>query len=168
VLDEMSSGEPRLDGDGLAVYGHARIEGCEISGYDSGISSQMGLPVVSGCHIFDCDAGIAFITEDPADTPLTTFSIGIDTPETTRQKGDRSRALPDPEDQVIQEAFKQGDFKEFERHSRVGMLKEEDFYARVEELKAEGAKHVFLKTGAYRPMDLALAVKCCSEAKLIC
>ena len=32
--------------------------------------------------------------------------------------------LPDPEDPVIQEAFKQGDFKEFERHSRLGMVTE--------------------------------------------
>ncbi len=74
--------------------------------------------------------------------------------------------LPDPYDPATIEAFKNHVFDEFERHSRVGMLKEEDFYARVEELKAGGAKYVFLKTGAYRPVDLALAVKCCSEAKI--
>jgi len=36
----------------------------------------------------------------------------------------------------------------------------------VEVLRAAGAKYVFLKTGAYRPSDLALAVRCASEAKL--
>ncbi len=37
---------------------------------------------------------------------------------------------------------------------------------RVEELRKLGAKHVFLKTGAYRPADLARAVKFASKAKL--
>jgi glutamate synthase domain-containing protein 2 len=36
----------------------------------------------------------------------------------------------------------------------------------VEELRAAGAKRVFLKTGAYRPADLARAVKYASIAKL--
>ena len=38
--------------------------------------------------------------------------------------------------------------------------------ARVEELRKAGAKYVFLKTGAYRPADLARAVKFASKAKL--
>jgi len=37
---------------------------------------------------------------------------------------------------------------------------------RVEELRNLGAKHVFLKTGAYRPADLARAVKYASKAEL--
>ncbi len=37
---------------------------------------------------------------------------------------------------------------------------------RVEELRKAGAKYVFLKTGAYRPVDLARAVKYASKAKL--
>ena len=74
--------------------------------------------------------------------------------------------LPDPEDPVIQEAFKKGDFKEFERHSRLGMVEEEGFYKMVEHLRSVGAKHVTLKTGAYRPADLARAVKFASEAKI--
>ncbi len=37
---------------------------------------------------------------------------------------------------------------------------------RVEELRKAGAKYVFLKTGAYRPADLARAVKFASKAKL--
>lgn len=74
--------------------------------------------------------------------------------------------LPDPEDPVIQKAFDNGDFKEFERHSRLGMVEEEGFYRMVEHLRKVGAKHVTLKTGAYRPADLARAVKFASEAKI--
>jgi len=74
--------------------------------------------------------------------------------------------LPDPEDHVVQEAFKQGDFKEFERHSRLGMVSEEGFHKEVERLKKIGAKFVSLKTGAYRPADLARAVKFASDAKI--
>jgi len=74
--------------------------------------------------------------------------------------------LPDPEDHVIQEAFKQGDFKEFERHSRLGMVDEEGFHKEVERLRKIGAKHVSLKTGAYRPADLARAVQYASDARI--
>ena len=66
--------------------------------------------------------------------------------------------LPDPTDEAVVEAFKRGTFREFERHSRVGMVEEEGFAQRVEELRAAGAKYVFLKTGAYRPADLARAI----------
>jgi glutamate synthase domain-containing protein 2 len=66
--------------------------------------------------------------------------------------------LPDPTDADTIQAFEQGAFKEFERHSRVGMVSEESFAERVEELRKAGAKYVFLKTGAYRPADLARAV----------
>jgi glutamate synthase domain-containing protein 2 len=74
--------------------------------------------------------------------------------------------FPDPEDPVVQEAFKQGDFKEFERHSRLGMVTEEGFHKEVERLKRIGTKHISLKTGAYRPADLARAVKFASDAKI--
>jgi glutamate synthase domain-containing protein 2 len=74
--------------------------------------------------------------------------------------------LPDPEDPAAIEAFEKGSFKEFERHSRLGMVEEETFMQRVEELRKAGAKYVFLKTGAYRPADLARAVKFASKAKL--
>ncbi|GAB6158407.1 FMN-binding glutamate synthase family protein [Desulfotomaculum varum] len=74
--------------------------------------------------------------------------------------------LPNPEDPKVQEAYKAGAFKEFERHSRIGMVTEEGFLKRVEELRAAGAKYIFLKTGAYRPADLARAVKFASLAKI--
>jgi glutamate synthase domain-containing protein 2 len=72
--------------------------------------------------------------------------------------------LPDPSDPQVIAAFEKGAFKEFERHSRVGMVSEESFVARVQELRQAGAQHVFLKTGAYRPADLARAVKFSSQA----
>ncbi len=74
--------------------------------------------------------------------------------------------LPDPEDPAVIQAFEKGSFKEFERHSRLGMVAEDTFMARVEQLRKAGAKYVFLKTGAYRPADLARAVKFASKAKL--
>jgi len=64
------------------------------------------------------------------------------------------------------EAFQKGSFKEFERHSRVGMVTEESFAKRIEELRAAGAKYIFLKTGAYRPADLARALKFASKYRL--
>jgi len=67
--------------------------------------------------------------------------------------------LPNPMDPNVIKAFERGSFKEFERHSRVGMVEEESFARRVEELKSAGAKYIFLKTGAYRPADLARAVR---------
>ncbi|MBI4870102.1 MAG: FMN-binding glutamate synthase family protein [Candidatus Riflebacteria bacterium] len=66
--------------------------------------------------------------------------------------------LPNPTDPNVIKAFEHGAFKEFERHSRVGMVSEEGFAARVAELRNAGAKYVFLKTGAYRPADLARAL----------
>jgi glutamate synthase domain-containing protein 2 len=74
--------------------------------------------------------------------------------------------LPDPSNPVIIEAFKKGSFHEFERHSRVGMVEKDSFLRRVEELRKAGAKFITLKTGAYRPADLARAVKFASLAKL--
>jgi len=74
--------------------------------------------------------------------------------------------LPDPDEQLVIDAFKRGAFKEFERHSRVGMVEWDSFLQRVEELRAAGARHIFLKTGAYRPVDLARAVKFASMAKI--
>jgi glutamate synthase domain-containing protein 2 len=74
--------------------------------------------------------------------------------------------LPDPEDPAVIAAYRKGAFKEFERHSRIGMVELESFLERVEQLRGAGAKYIFLKTGAYRPADLARAVKFASLAKL--
>jgi len=72
--------------------------------------------------------------------------------------------LPDPEDPVVVDAYHRGSFREFERHSRVGMANREAFLRRADDLRKLGAKWVFLKTGAYRPADLARAIKWSSEA----
>ncbi|MFB3813116.1 MAG: glutamate synthase-related protein [Terriglobales bacterium] len=74
--------------------------------------------------------------------------------------------LPDPLDENVIEAFKRGSFHEFERHSRIGFADHDAFLKRVEQLRKLGAKHVTLKTGAYRPVDLARALKYASEAEL--
>ncbi|MFA6566873.1 MAG: FMN-binding glutamate synthase family protein [Victivallales bacterium] len=74
--------------------------------------------------------------------------------------------LPDPTDPAVIREFENKAFKEFERHSRVGMVSEESFAQRVKELRAAGAKYIFLKTGAYRPADLARAVVYSSRYKI--
>jgi hypothetical protein len=74
--------------------------------------------------------------------------------------------LPDPEDPVIAKAFNDGDFEEFERHSRLGMANEEGFHKEVEHLRRIGVKFISLKTGAYRAADLARALRWASDAKI--
>jgi len=74
--------------------------------------------------------------------------------------------LPDPEDPAVADAFRAGAFREFERHSRLGMVDEEAFLREAERLRKLGFRYVTLKTGAYRPADLARAVKCASLGKI--
>jgi glutamate synthase domain-containing protein 2 len=73
---------------------------------------------------------------------------------------------PDPSDPVNQAAFKEGSLKEFERHSRLGFVDEEDFYAEVKRLRDLGFKRITLKTGAYGLRELAMAIKWSSRAKI--
>lgn len=90
--------------------------------------------------------------------------VKIDSLEKARMLRDRGYiVLPDPYDNTVTSLFGKS-FKEFERHSRVGMVSEEGFVKRVKELRKAGAKYVFLKTGAYRPADLARAVRYSSIA----
>lgn len=81
-------------------------------------------------------------------------------------KGRGYVVLPDPFDPAVIREFEEGVFTEFERHSRVGMVTEEDFMAAVEQLRNAGARYISLKTGAYRPADMARAVKFSSLAKI--
>ncbi|MFP4197048.1 MAG: glutamate synthase-related protein [Methanomassiliicoccales archaeon] len=74
--------------------------------------------------------------------------------------------VPDPEDPDVQEAYRDGAFKTFERHSRVGFPQFKDFVEDVEQLREKGAEYVFLKTGAYRPEVVAFTMKVASEAKV--
>ncbi len=72
--------------------------------------------------------------------------------------------LPDPTNPSVQTAFKEEGFREFERHSRLGMVDFDSFVKTVEHYRSVGAKFVSLKTGAYKITDLARALRFCSEA----
>ncbi len=74
--------------------------------------------------------------------------------------------VPNPEDNVVQRAFQQEEFREFERHSRLGMVEHEGFVKAVKHYRDAGAKFVSLKTGAYRISDLARAIRYASDAEI--
>ena len=73
---------------------------------------------------------------------------------------------PDPSSPVTQAAYKDGALKEFERHSRLGFVDEEGFYAEVERLRNLGFKRITLKTGAYSLRELAMTIKWGANAKI--
>ncbi|MFP3975029.1 MAG: FMN-binding glutamate synthase family protein [Dehalococcoidia bacterium] len=73
---------------------------------------------------------------------------------------------PDPSDPWNQAAFQSGAIKEFERHSRLGFVDEESFYAEVQRLRDLGFKRITLKTGAYSLRELAMAIKWASKANI--
>ncbi|MCK4248936.1 MAG: FMN-binding glutamate synthase family protein, partial [Candidatus Omnitrophica bacterium] len=74
---------------------------------------------------------------------------------------------PSPSNPAVREAFKSGAIKEFERHSRLGFIDEDQFLRAVEYLRRSvGAKRVTLKTGAYGPRELAMAIKWSSKARV--
>lgn len=73
---------------------------------------------------------------------------------------------PDPRSEANQAAFKAGSIKEFERHSRVGFLDQDDFMREVDRVRKLGAKRVTLKTGAYPMRELAMAIRWSSDAKI--
>ena len=73
---------------------------------------------------------------------------------------------PDPSKKDNIKAFKDGAIKEFERHSRVGFLDQEEFMREVDRVRKLGAKRVTLKTGAYPMRELAMAIRWSSDAKI--
>jgi glutamate synthase domain-containing protein 2 len=73
---------------------------------------------------------------------------------------------PDPSNPLSQAAFKDGSLKEFERHSRLGFVDEEGFYAEVKRLRNLGFKRITLKTGAYSLRELAMAIRWGANAKI--
>ncbi|MFH1355488.1 MAG: glutamate synthase-related protein, partial [Candidatus Omnitrophota bacterium] len=73
---------------------------------------------------------------------------------------------PDPTLKVVQKAYEAGAIKEFERHSRLGFVTEEDFFAEIKRLRNLGFKRITLKTGAYPMRELAMAIKWGAEAKI--
>lgn len=88
----------------------------------------------------------------------------LDKAKTLKKRG--YIVIPDPEDPTVQQSFKEGVFKSFERHSRVGIPKEREFIEDIEWLREQGAKRVTLKTGAYQPSAVAYTMKMASEAKI--
>lgn len=74
--------------------------------------------------------------------------------------------IPNPTNPEVIRSYEKGVFTEFERHSRMGMVTEEGFARRVEQLRKAGAKYIALKTGAYSPATLALSLKLCSRYKV--
>jgi len=73
---------------------------------------------------------------------------------------------PDPSNPLSQASFKDGSLKEFERHSRLGFIDEDGFYAEVKRLRDLGFKRVTLKTGAYSLRELAMAIKWGANAQI--
>ncbi len=73
---------------------------------------------------------------------------------------------PDPSHPLSQASFKDGSLKEFERHSRLGFIDEESFYAEIKRLRDLGFKRITLKTGAYSLRELAMAIKWGARAKI--
>lgn len=73
---------------------------------------------------------------------------------------------PDPDDPVIEAAYKDGSITEFERHSRLGFVTKQDFMAEADRLRDLGFKRITLKTGAYGLPELAMALRYSSEAKI--
>lgn len=94
--------------------------------------------------------------------------IKIDSLERALQLQERGYIItPNPSDPAVQETFREGALREFERHSRLGFVDEERFLETVEYLRRTvGAKRVSLKTGAYPFRELALAIKLSSKARI--
>ncbi|MFW6138402.1 MAG: glutamate synthase-related protein [Spirochaetota bacterium] len=74
---------------------------------------------------------------------------------------------PNPASREIQQAFKAGAVKNFERHSRLGFIHEDNFLREVERLRRRyNVTRITLKTGAYSARELAMAIKWASKARL--
>ena len=71
-----------------------------------------------------------------------------------------------PKAHLAKKVFAEEEVREFERHSRLGMVSHEEFVKSVEHYRNAGAKFVSLKTGAYRITDLARAIRYASDAQI--
>lgn len=74
--------------------------------------------------------------------------------------------VPDPNHSETKKAYGGGALREFERHSRLGFVTREGFLEEIDRLRALGFKRITLKTGAYSPIELAMALRYGSEAKI--
>ncbi len=73
---------------------------------------------------------------------------------------------PDPTAKEVRQGYEDGAIREFERHSRLGFVTREGFMGEVERLRKLGFERITLKTGAYSMVELAMAMRWCSEAKI--
>ncbi len=74
--------------------------------------------------------------------------------------------LPDPSDPIIIDQWKAGLIPDFERHSRVGISTTEEVLEEIDQIRASGAKNIFIKTGAYRPAATAWILRLGVEGKV--
>ncbi|MBD3253673.1 MAG: FMN-binding glutamate synthase family protein [Candidatus Lokiarchaeota archaeon] len=74
--------------------------------------------------------------------------------------------IPDPSDPVVIEQWKEGLIPDFERHSRVGLSSTEEVLEEIDRYRSNGAKNVFIKTGAYRPSATAWIIRLGVEGKV--
>ena len=74
--------------------------------------------------------------------------------------------LPDPTIPMTLNAYKSGAIKEFERHSRLGFITKESFLEQTDQLREIGFKRITVKTGAYSAVELAMAIRFSSEARI--
>jgi hypothetical protein len=74
--------------------------------------------------------------------------------------------IPDPSDPIVIEQYKDGLILDFERHSRVGLCTTEDVLEDIDQIRSNGAKNIFFKTGAYRPSATAWIVRMGVEGKV--
>lgn len=82
-----------------------------------------------------------------------------------RRQGDL--VTPNPENPAIQAAFRSGDIREFERHSRVSFIDEQSFTKAIEHVQQQvGAKRVLLRATISSPHDLATVLKWSSKTRI--
>jgi hypothetical protein len=74
--------------------------------------------------------------------------------------------FPDPSDPFIIDQWKAGLIPDFERHSRVGLSTTEEVLEEIDNIRSEGAKNIFIKTGAYRPAATAWILRLGVEGKV--
>jgi hypothetical protein len=73
---------------------------------------------------------------------------------------------PNPEDEEIAKAYKEGKGLKFERIGKLPMWNEEILINRVKQLREMGAKRIFFKTGPFDPLDLLRILKIASKAEV--
>lgn len=74
--------------------------------------------------------------------------------------------FPDPSNPDVIEQWKEGLIPDFERHSRVALASTDEILEEIEQIRSNGAKSIFIKTGAYRPAATAWIIRLGVEGKV--